>query len=66
MVADCEHCRSRLPEFITKKPKYESPKLLDMAVQTLPMDMSLIRMLEEKIEEINQQCKLNVREMRRM
>lgn len=37
-----------------------------MAVQTLPMDMSLIRMLEEKIEEINQQCKLNVREMRRM
>lgn len=49
-MAECEHCRNRLPEFITKKPKHEPRKLIDLAVQTAPLDMSLIRMLEEKME----------------
>jgi len=61
VVSECEHCRSRLPEFMTKKPKHEPRKLVDLAVQTAPLDQSLIRMLEEKLEEINQHTKLTLR-----
>lgn len=35
-------------------------------MQTPPFDLSLVRMLEEKLEEINQQTKLHVRELHRM
>jgi hypothetical protein len=65
LVSECEHCRSRLPEFITKKPLYEVAKVRDAEAQAT-LDAGLFKLLEDKIEEIGRYSRHTAKELKKM